>query len=325
MDDIELTIEDHDRGQFKRLDHYLTHKIPHLSRTFLKRLFEEGMITAETSGQLEVKLELKKMPLAGTKIEIEIPPPISDEALAQNIPLEILYEDEFLLFINKPAGMVTHPAPGHPDNTLVNALLYHVKDLQGIGGTKRPGIVHRLDRGTSGLMVVAKEQKTHEALVILFSKHELVRRYEALAMGVFAAQNGVMRGNIGRHNIHRQKMAITPGRGRHATTYFKVLKQYHKIAHVQLQLETGRTHQIRVHLSSLLQHSVLNDSTYGNPNEHKQRLGLPIAESIGDYSFPYLHAKYLSLIHPMTQRLLEFEVPLTDPFQKVLSTIQSLA
>ncbi len=322
MDDVEFLIQSTDRDQFKRLDQYLAAKIKDLSRTFIKRLYEEGMITATNSKGEELQIELKKMPPVETLVSVEVPPPIPDEALPQNIPLDILYEDEFLLFINKPAGLVTHPAPGHPDKTLVNALLYHVKDLQGIGGTKRPGIVHRLDRGTSGVMVVAKEQKTHEALVVLFSKHDLLRRYEALAVGTFGQQQGIINGNIGRHPVHRQKMTVSTRGGRHAVTHYSLIEQFDKVAHVQLQLETGRTHQIRVHLANVLHHAILNDATYGNPNEHKQRLGKVCSQAIGDYPYPFLHAKMLSLVHPMTGKKLEFEVARPLIFQAVLDCLK---
>ena len=169
---ISVTITAEDQESFKRLDQALNHKISSLSRTFLKKLFtnEQISLSAESPNQ-KIKLELKKLPPIGTIIEVNIPPPIDSKAKAENIPLEIIYEDEHLLFVNKPAGMVTHPAPGHWSGTLVNAVLHHCPDLSGIGNEKRPGIVHRLDMGTSGIMVVAKTQACHEGLVLLFSSH----------------------------------------------------------------------------------------------------------------------------------------------------------
>src|SRR5690606_11341479 len=204
-------------------------------------------------------LSLNKMPAVGTIVSIDVPPPIPLEAKAQNIPLEILFQDEHLAVVNKPAGLVVHPAPGHPDGTLVNAILYHCPDLSGVGGTLRPGIVHRLDKGTSGVMVVAKSQAAHEGLVLLFSKHDIDREYEALVVYEKnrLPKNGRLEASIGRDPKNRQKMAANV-RGKNAITHFSVEKYFSHLAHVKLKLETGRTHQIRVHLSALLQCPILN-------------------------------------------------------------------
>jgi 23S rRNA pseudouridine1911/1915/1917 synthase len=214
-----LTVTENDREEFKRLDVYLTEKLP-FSRSTIKRMFEDEDISSE------IKLSLNKMPSTGTVIEIEVPPPVPTDLTPENIPLEILFEDPHLIIINKPAGLVVHPAPGHYTGTLVNAILYHCPDLKGIGSEKRPGIVHRLDMGTSGVMVVAKDQATHEGLVSLFSVHDIERKYEALVGGKPSVHSGTIHSTIGRHPTHRQKMAANVKNGKRAVTHYKSLKQF---------------------------------------------------------------------------------------------------
>ncbi len=309
---IELSITDEDTKNYKRLDQFLSDKVTDISRTFLKDLFEKGQITSS------INLELKKMPKSPVTITIVIPPPRPAEAIAQNIPLEIIFEDEHLVFVNKPAGMVTHPAPGNYDGTLVNAILHHCKDIKGVGDQKRPGIVHRLDKGTSGIMVVAKTQKCHEGLVTLFSTHDIDRYYEALVMGTKIPVGGKLESTIGRHPTNRLKMAANVRNGKDAITHYKVLDTFEKISHVQLKLETGRTHQIRVHLSSLLHRPILCDPLYGNPKENLQRLSPELSKLIGEYEYPFLHAKVLGLVHPITGEKLYFEVEAPKIFRDVL-------
>ncbi len=320
-----VTITAEDQEKFKRLDQLLNHKIAALSRTFIKKLFlkDQINIVQDLETDHKIKLELKKMPPVGTVIEINIPPPIDAKAKAENIPLEILFEDEHLLFVNKPAGMVTHPAPGHYTGTLVNAVLYHCPDLTGIGDEKRPGIVHRLDMGTSGIMVVAKTQACHEGLVLLFSSHEIERIYEALVMGNSQPAGGTLSSTIGRNPRNRLKMAANV-RGKHATSHYKALEYFEKFSHMQLKLETGRTHQIRVHLNDLLKSPILMDPLYGNPQENIQRLGANFTEALKDYPYPFLHAKTLGLIHPITKEKLFFEVSPPPEFQKILEIAKSL-
>jgi 23S rRNA pseudouridine1911/1915/1917 synthase len=214
--------------------------------------------------------------------------------------------------------MVTHPAPGNRDGTLVNAILFHCPDLKGVGDQKRPGIVHRLDKGTSGVMVVAKTQKCHEGLVDLFSRHDIERRYHALAMGTAALKSGKLESMIGRHPKDRQRMAnITTG-GKRALTHYKVLHYFHNFSHFELTLETGRTHQIRVHLSSLLAAALIGDTQYGNPAEQKRRLPPAVVEALGDYPYPLLHAKVLGFVHPITKQALRFETELPEIFKRLL-------
>lgn len=310
-----FTITEEDKNDFKRLDQYLADKLVDQSRSFVKMLFEKGLITSENAVK---KIELKKFPEVGTIINVLIPPPAPADALPEDLPLEILFEDEHLIIVNKAAGMVVHPAPGNYTGTLVNAILFHCNDIKGVGDQKRPGIVHRLDKGTSGVMVVAKNQKCHEGLVKLFSTHDITRRYECIAMGKSFPAGGKLESTIGRHPQNRLKMSTEAKSGKHALTHYRVLKQYDKVAHVELKLETGRTHQIRVHLSQLLYRPILCDSLYGNPSEHLQRVGPDLSEIIGNYEHPFLHAKELGFIHPITNEELNFTTPPPKTFQNIL-------
>lgn len=322
LDEIIIEVTLSDRENFKRLDQFLAHKIEHFSRNFLQNLFHQGQITLdENSPNQTQKLELKKMPPVGTLINVDVPPPIPCEAAAENIPLEILFEDEHLVIINKPQGLVTHPAPGNYTGTLVNAILYHCPDLKGVGDQRRPGIVHRLDKGTSGVMVVAKDHKTHEGLVELFSKHDIERYYECLCIGKFPLLSGKLEGKIGRHPHNRLKMACPIASGKNAITFFKVLAQYPQAAHIELKLETGRTHQIRVHLSSLLHRSILCDPVYANVPEQFKFLSLPLQKLLADFPHQMLHAKFLGFTHPITKQKLRIEAPPPEIFLKAMELL----
>ncbi|WPU64875.1 RluA family pseudouridine synthase [Peredibacter starrii] len=307
-----VTVTNEDREEYKRLDVYLAQKLPQFSRSTLRRLFDDEEISSD------VKLSINKMPPAGTVIEVEIPPPVPTDLIAENIPLDILFEDKHLIIINKPAGLVVHPAPGHYTGTLVNAILYHCPDLKGIGAEKRPGIVHRLDMGTSGVMVVAKDQATHEGLVSLFSIHDIDRKYEALVGGQPAQQGGTITTTIGRHPTHRQKMAANVKNGKTAVTHYKVLKQYKGAAHMELRLQTGRTHQIRVHMSQMLHTPVLCDPIYGGSDSHLKRTPDSIRQRLIDYPYQLLHAKELGFVHPITKEKLHFTAPPPEIFQAAL-------
>lgn len=307
---MEITPEDQE--QFRRLDQLLAHALP-LSRTFIKKLFDQGDITLDQG-----KLELKKMPAVGSKVTVLIPPPAAVDTAPENIPLEILYEDEHLLFVNKPAGLVTHPAPGNYTGTLVNAVLYHCPDLKGVGNEKRPGIVHRLDKGTSGVMVVAKTQAAHEGLILLFSKHNIERVYQALVMGTPKSAKGKLESTLGRHPQDRLKMAVEVKNGKKAVTYYRVLEYFKKLSLVECTLETGRTHQIRVHLTSLLKTPILGDPLYAHPPEQLKRLGAAFQKHWGDYAHPLLHARTLGLVHPITGKKLSFTVEAPAQFQDML-------
>lgn len=307
-----VTVTNEDREEYKRLDVFLAQKLPQFSRSTLRRLFDDEEISSD------VKLAINKMPPAGTVIEVEIPPPVPTDLIAENIPLEILFEDKHLIIINKPAGLVVHPAPGHYTGTLVNAILYHCPDLKGIGAEKRPGIVHRLDMGTSGVMVVAKDQATHEGLVSLFSVHDIDRKYEALVGGQPAQHGGTITTTIGRHPTHRQKMAANVKNGKTAVTHYKVLKQYNGAAHMELRLQTGRTHQIRVHMSQMLHTPVLCDPIYGGSDSHLKRTPESIRQRLIDYPYQLLHAKELGFVHPITKEKLHFTAPPPEIFQAAL-------
>ncbi|MBF0299450.1 MAG: RluA family pseudouridine synthase [Oligoflexia bacterium] len=326
-EDIEIVISKEDQKDFKRLDHLLTAKLP-FRRSFIKKMFEQQLITSE-----QIDLSLSKIPAVDTIINIEIPPPVPLNAEAENIPLEVLYEDEDIIFINKPAGIVTHPAPGNYTGTLVNALLYHCPDLKGIGGVKRPGIVHRLDKGTSGVMIISKSNEAHEKLVLLFSQHKINRIYEAITMPLsvnssastnrnMQIKHGTIKSMIGRHPSNRIKMAINPknDHGKVAITNYKILNEMQdNLYHFELKLETGRTHQIRVHLSSILKTPILMDPLYANPKEQlKQISNEEIKELICDYPHPFLHARTLGLNHPITGKYLEFSVSHPETFSKLL-------
>ena len=314
-----LTITPEDKEKYKRLDLYLSEKIDGYSRTFLKNLFTKGQIVVSEESAVQPNLELKKMPPVGTIIQVLVPPMLPSVAEPENLPLEILYEDEHLVFVNKPAGMVTHPAPGNYTGTLVNAVLYHCKDIVGVGDTKRPGIVHRLDKGTSGVMVIAKTQACHEGLVLLFSTHDIERVYEALVMRHRCQSYGSIESLIGRDPKNRLKMKTGTTRGKTAITHYKVVNIFERHLHMEFKLETGRTHQIRVHSADILKMPIICDSMYGSPNEQMMKLGMDYKEVVDGYSYPYLHAKILGLVHPITNERLRFEVPPPIEFRKLLA------
>lgn len=316
-ENFEILVTEEDRQNFKRLDLYLVSKLPQFSRSTIKRLFEDEEISAEN-----VSLSLNKMPAAGTLVEVEVPPPVTTDLIAENIPLEILFEDPHLIIINKPAGLVVHPAPGHYTGTLVNAILYHCPDLKGIGAEKRPGIVHRLDMGTSGVMVVAKDQATHEGLVTLFSTHDIERKYEALVVGKPSTVAGTIQSTLGRHPTNRLKMAANVKNGKKAITHFKILKEYGPLTHIELKLETGRTHQIRVHAAQILHTPVLCDPLYGAGDGHLKKLPEELRKTLENYPFQLLHAKELGFIHPITKQALHFTSAPPIIFQTVQSQLQ---
>lgn len=313
---IQFTITEEDLTQYKRLDVYLSKKLPDLSRSLIKKLYEDGHFKSES------KIELKRMPKVGTIIQYQPGEPAPCNIIPEDIPLEILFEDEYLIIVNKPAGMVTHPAPGNYTGTLVNAIVHHCPDLKGIGNEKRPGIVHRLDKGTSGVMVIAKEQKTHNGLVELFSSHDIDRKYEAICLGARLPSEQTLEAPIGRSPHNRLKMAINVNNAKEAITHFKALEFFDKFTHVELKLETGRTHQIRVHLSSLLNAPILNDHTYGRIKEQSHFLNSQLKKLLKDYEHPFLHAKILGFIHPITKAKLFFEKEPPQLFQAVLKALK---
>ena len=289
----------------ERLDAFLAANVEDLTRSAAQKLLEKGAVTI--AGRPAKKNEKTA---EGMTVEVELPDPEPIDVIPQNIPLDVVYEDADVIVINKPVGLVVHPAPGHPDGTLVNALLYHCGDsLSGINGQLRPGIVHRIDRDTSGLIIAAKNDKAHVALADQLQDHSLARVYEAVVHGNIREDEGTVDAPIGRHPIDRKKMAIDRKDGRRAVTHWTVLGRYNGYTHIQCRLETGRTHQIRVHMASI-GHPLVGDPVYGG--NRKSLPGL-----VGQA----LHARKLRFIHPATQSPLEVECPLPDWFERVLRQI----
>ena len=289
----------------ERLDAFLARSVEGLTRSAAQRLLEEGAVT---SGGRPLKKSEKTAP--GQVIQVVLPEPEPVDVLPQNIPLDVVYEDSDVIVVNKPVGMVVHPAPGHPDGTLVNALLYHCGNtLSGINGELRPGIVHRIDRDTSGLIIAAKNDKAHLALAEQLQDHSLARVYEAVAVGSFREDAGTVDAPIGRHPVDRKKMAVDRKNGREAVTHWEVLGRYAGHTHIGCRLETGRTHQIRVHMASI-GHPLLGDTVYGAKK--------PVPGLAGQC----LHARKLSFVHPRTGERLTVECPLPDWFTAVLDRLE---
>ncbi len=308
-----------EENQLKRLDQFLAEFSP-LSRSRLKNLIEEKHVLVDGA----IVTSSSRKTVLGQEIRLEVPELEEPLPVAQDIPLDVVYEDEDLLVINKPAGLVVHPAAGHPDHTLVNALLAHCGDsLSGIGGVKRPGIVHRLDKGTSGLMVVAKNDHAHQGLSSQFSERALSRQYLAFVWGIPKVLEGTLEHNIGRSPRHRQKMALYKTGGKPAITHFEVREIYKPYTSlIECRLETGRTHQIRLHMTEF-GHSLLGDPLYGRPS---RGISPPFKESIKklteDGTRPALHAYRLKFLHPKTGRKKVFEVPLPEDLLKLQSFLE---
>ena len=298
-----LTAASEDRGV--RLDSFLACRVPELTRSAAARLIETGRVTvAGRTAAKSCRLE------GGELVEAELPDPEPTQALPQDIPLDVVYEDEDVIVVNKPAGLVVHPAPGHPDGTLVNALLYHCgNSLSGIGGELRPGIVHRIDRDTSGLIIAAKNDAAHQALSAQLQDHTLARTYEAVVVGNLREDRGTVDAPIGRHHTDRKKMAVTDRGGRAAVTHWEVLERFQGFTHVRCRLETGRTHQIRVHMAHL-GHPICGDTVYGARK--------PVPGLTGQC----LHAVGLRFIHPGTGEAVELSCPLSDAFTALLEKLR---
>ncbi len=288
----------------ERLDAFLARSVPGLTRSAAQKLLEDGAVTL--SGRPGKKNDRTA---AGMEVSLTLPQPEPLDVLPQNIPLDVVYEDDDVLVVNKPVGMVVHPAPGHPDGTLVNALLYHCgSSLSGINGVLRPGIVHRIDRDTSGLIIAAKNDRAHLALAAQLQDHTLARVYEAVAVGSLKEDSGTVDAPIGRHPVDRKKMAVDRKNGRPAVTHWSVLARYPGYTRVECRLETGRTHQIRVHMASI-GHPLLGDVVYGSKKPFPGLAG------------QCLHAKKLRFLHPSTGKLVEVECPLPQWFTDVLKKI----
>lgn len=286
-----------------------------LSRERIKALIEEGRVTLDGLAVAQPSLK----PAAGARFAIAVPQAVPAEALAQDIPLNIVFEDAHLVVVDKPAGLVVHPAAGNLDGTLVNALLHHCAgQLSGIGGVARPGIVHRIDKDTSGLLVVAKTDAAHEGLARQFADHSIERAYFALVAGVPVPAAGTVRGSIARSSTNRKKMAlVADGRGKHAVTHFRTVEALGDAALVECRLETGRTHQVRVHMSSI-GHGLLGDPVYGR-TPHRLRPLLAAQH----FHRQALHAAELGFIHPVSGERVHFTSPLPDDMSQLLVELRN--
>ena len=283
-----------------RLDKFLSESVEDLTRSAAVKLIEDK--NCLVNGKAVAKNYKLR---AGDAVKLEIPDAISVDILPENIPLDIVYEDDDLLVVNKPKGMVVHPAPGHYSGTLVNALMYHCKDsLSGINGEIRPGIVHRIDKDTSGLLIVAKNDTAHRGLAGQIKEHSFTREYEAVVNGS-VKEDGTVNAPIGRHKLDRKKMCVTTENSREAVTHYFVIENFGDMTHLRLRLETGRTHQIRVHMA-YIGHSVAGDEVYGN-GKPKSLMG------------QCLHAKKIGFVHPVTNEYLEFDSELPEYFKKFLN------
>lgn len=288
-----------------RIDKYISDNIAELTRSAVQGLIENGLVLADGK-PVSKNCKLR----GGETVEVEIPEPEPMDAVPEDIPLSIVYEDSDLLVVNKPKGMVVHPAHGNYTGTLVNALLHHCGDsLSGINGVIRPGIVHRIDKDTSGLLIVAKNDASHLHLAEQIKVHSFTREYEAVACGYFKEPEGTVDAPIGRHRTDRKKMCVTTENSRNAVTHYSVIRQYGGYAHVRLRLETGRTHQIRVHLS-YIGHPVLGDAVYGKP--------------FRGIEGQCLHARKIGFIHPSTGEYMEFTSELPDYFVSVLNKLEKM-
>jgi 23S rRNA pseudouridine1911/1915/1917 synthase len=297
-----------------RLDTFLRETFPAASRGALQRLIEQGHIRVDGR-----TVKPTHRPRAGEQIEVHWPEARPAEAQPEEIPLDILFEDESLLVLNKPAGLVVHPAAGHEEHTLVNALLHHCQgSLSGIGGVARPGIVHRLDKDTSGCLVVAKNDATHLALSAQFAGRQVEKIYHAIVCGELARESGEIHAAIARHPSHRKRMAVRDdASGRAAHTSYRVLERLNSATFVEAQIHTGRTHQVRVHFQSL-GHPLVGDETYGARQNARLK-------ELTNYAAPrvMLHARELSFVHPRTEEQMSFEAPLPGDFRQALKLLRA--
>lgn len=302
-----ITVNESDEG--KRLDAFLVSQFESesITRSYIQKLIGQGLVKVDWA---EVKSGFKLK--SGMSIEVNIPEPYTPKIEPQDIPLDIVFEDDDIIVINKPKDLVVHPAAGNWEGTLVNALLYHCKDsLSDINGVIRPGIVHRIDKDTTGLLVVAKNNIAHLKLSTQLKQHQIQRIYEAIVDGKVKDDSGRISAPIGRHPTNRKKMAVNIKNGRPAVTHYKVIEYYKGYTHIQLELETGRTHQIRVHMASI-GHPVTGDLVYGK------------ACKLMDTEGQALHARFLKLTHPVSEREMIFEAPLPDYFSGLLLRLREL-
>lgn len=288
-----------------RIDRFLSENLEELSRSFIQKLLKEERILADGK---TVKANYKVR--EGEEITVQIPEPEVLDVLPEDIPLDILYEDDDILVVNKPKGMVVHPSPGHYSGTLVNAILFHCKgQLSGINGVLRPGIVHRIDMDTTGSLLICKTDRAHQILADRLKEHDITRRYHAIVHGNLKEDTGTVNAPIGRHPADRKKMSTKAPNGRHAVTHYRVLERFGNYTYIECELETGRTHQIRVHMASI-GHPIVGDAVYG-PAKCPFKL-----------EGQTLHAKILGFVHPVTGEYMEFDAPLPEYFFSLLERLR---
>lgn len=288
-----------------RIDKYLAQACEGLSRSYLQKLLRSGQVLVNGS-PVKASYAVEEEDL----ICLEVPEAVEPEIEPEEMDLDILYEDQDVLLVNKPKGMVVHPAAGHTSHTLVNGLMYHCRgQLSGINGVMRPGIVHRIDMDTTGVLIVCKNDMAHSSIAAQLKEHSVTRRYQAIVHGVLKEDSGTIEGPIGRHPVDRKKMSINYNNGKPAVTHYRVLTRLKQFTHVECRLETGRTHQIRVHMASI-QHPLLGDLVYG-----------PARCPVSGLQGQTLHAGVLGFIHPRTGEYMEFSAPLPDYFERLLDTL----
>lgn len=303
MDKIIFQVEKENAGI--RIDKYLSDNMEDISRSYLQKLLKEKSITVN---EKEIKANYKVQ--EGDMVSVSVPEPEEPDILPEEIPLDILYEDDSLMVVNKPKNMVVHPSTGHLSGTLVNAVLFHCKgNLSGINGIMRPGIVHRIDKDTTGALLICKTDTCHRILAEQLKVHSITRKYRAVVQGNLKDDEGTIEGPVGRHPADRKKMAINYKNGKEAVTHYRVLERFGNATYIECQLETGRTHQIRVHMASI-GHPLLGDTTYGSAKNPYHLQGQA------------LHAMVLGFLHPVTNTYMEFTAPLPEYFLKLLEKLR---
>ncbi len=301
MELLEIFVDEEDN---ERLDLYLSQELNNVSRSYIQKLIKEELVKVNNK-----VVKAKYAVCEGDHIQVYLPEPKKLEIEAENIPIDIVYEDEDVAVVNKPQGMVVHPAPGNYSGTLVNALLYHLNSLSSINGIIRPGIVHRIDKDTSGLLMIAKNNLAHEELSKQLKAHTINRVYNALIDGNIKEEKGTIDAPIGRHPADRKKMTVTNLNSKEAVTHFRILERFGQYTLIEAKLETGRTHQIRVHMS-FINHPVTGDPVYGGKNQRFKTNG------------QLLHAKTIGFIHPRTKEYLEFDSALPEHFDRIINILR---